>query len=113
MRKMVEKLLKQHGMEIRVEGRAVRALFQPVTGKLERLAERVPGLLGVESAKRYIYIGPVEPQLREDQEIRVEDRGYLVRTAQRIAGNDGPAYTWAMCVEKGREVPWSTDSWRS
>ena len=113
MRKMVEKLLMQHGMEIRVEGRQVRALFQPVTGKLERLAERAPGLLGVESRKRYIYIGPVEPEVREDQELRVEDRGYLVRSAQQINGNDGPVYTWAMCVEKGREEPWSTDSWRS
>ena len=113
MRKMVEKLLKQHGMEIRVEGRTVRALFQSVTGKMERLAERVPGLLGVESGKRWIYIGPVEPQLREDQELTVEGRSYLVRSAQQITGNDGPAYTWAMCVEKGREEPWSTDSWRS
>ena len=113
MRKMVEKLLKQHGMEIRVEGRTVRALFQSVTGKLERLAERVPGVLGVESGKRWIYIGPVEPELREDQELTVGDKGYLVRTAQRIQGNDGPVYTWAICVEKGREEPWSLDSWRS
>ncbi len=113
MRKMVEKLLEQHGMEIRVEGHTVRALFQPVTGRLERLAERTPGVLGVERGKHYIYIGPLKPELKEDQEIRVEDGGYLVRSAQQIAGSDGPVYTWAMCVEKGREVPWSTDSWRS
>lgn len=113
MRKMVEKLLRQHGMEIRVNECTVRALFQPVTGKLERLAERVPGPLGVQNAKRWIYIGPVEPELREDQQIRVEDRSYLVRSAQQITGNNGPAYTWAMCVEKGRDVPWSTGSWES
>ena len=113
MRKMVEKLLKQKGMEIRVQGRIVRALFQPVTGKLERLTERTPGLLGVESGKRYIYIGPLEPEPEEDREIRVEDRSYLVRSVQRINGNDGPAYIWAMCVEKGREEPWSTASWCS
>ena len=97
MRKMVEKLLWQHGIQIRVEGRTVRALFQPVTGKLERLAERTPGVLGVERVMRWIYIGPVEPQLREDQVLTVEGR----------------AYTWAMCVEKGREEPWSTDSCKS
>lgn len=105
MRKMVEKLLHQHGMEIRVEGRQVRALFQSVTGRLERLAERTPGVLGVENGKRYIYIGPVEPEIREDQVLTVEGRDYLVRSAQRINGNDGPVYTWAMCVEKGREEP--------
>lgn len=105
MRKMVEKLLHQHGMEIRVDGRRVHALFQPVTGRLERLAERTPGVLGVENGKRYIYIGPVEPEIREDQVLTVEGRDYLVRSAQRINGNDGPVYTWAMCVEKGREEP--------
>ena len=104
MRNMVEKLLKQYGMEIRVGGRAVRALFQPVTGRLERLAVREPGPLGTESGKRYIYIGPVEPEVREDQQIRVEGQAYLVRSAQEITGNNGPAYTWAMCEEKGREA---------
>ena len=113
MRKMVEKLLWQHGIRIRVEERTVRALFQPVTGKLERLAQREPGILGLERAMRWIYIGPVEPQLREDQVLTVEGRGYLVRSVQWIEGNDGPAYTWAMCVEKGREEPWSTDSCKS
>ena len=110
---MVEKLLWQHGIRIRVEGRTVRALFQPVTGRLERLAERTPGALGMESGKRYIYIGPLEPELKEDQVLTVEGRGYLVRSTQQITGNDGPVYTWAMCVEKGREEPWSTDSCRS
>ena len=105
MRKMVEKLLQQHGMEIRVDGRRVRALFQSVTGRLERLAERTPGVLGVESGKRWVYIGPLEPSILEDQVLTVEGRDYLVRSAQRINGNDGPVYTWAMCVEKGREEP--------
>lgn len=113
MRRMVEKLLRQHGTQIRVEGQTVYALFQSVTGRLERLAERTPGVLGVQSGKRYVYIGPLEPRLREDQVLTVEDRDYLVRSVHRIAGSDGPVYTWAMCVEKGREETWSTDSWKS
>jgi len=110
MRVMVEKLLDQYGMDIRIGDRNVRALFQPVTGKLERLAERVPGSLGTESRSRYVYIGPVEPEVRADMVLTVAGRGYLVRTAQRIPGNDGPAYTWAMCVEKGREDRWGMSS---
>lgn len=113
MRKMVEKLLNQHGMEIRVENSTVRAIFQSVTGKLERLAQRSPGVLGDESGKRYIYIGPLEPQVREDQHLKVEGREYLVRSAHQINGNDGPVYIWAICVEKGREEPWATSSWKS
>ena len=107
---MVEKLLTQHGMEVRVGDKTVRALFQPVTGKLERLAERVAGSLGTESRSRYVYIGPVEPEVRADMVLTVAGRGYLVRTAQQIPGNDGPAYTWAMCVEKGREDRWGMSS---
>ena len=110
---MVEKLLEQYGTEIRVEGKALRAVFQPMTGKLERLAAHSPGPMGLEGRLRYVYIGPVEPELREGMSLEVGGRGYRVRTAGAIPGNDGPAYTWAMCVEKGREVPWSTDSWRS
>ena len=107
---MVEKLLDQNGMEVKVGEKAVRALFQPVTGKLERLAERVPGLLGTESRSRYVYIGPVEPELKADMVLTVAGRGYLVRTAQQIPGSDGPVYTWAMCVEKGREDRWGMSS---
>lgn len=107
---MVEKLLRQHGMEVTVAGTSVRALFQPVTGKLERLALPQPGPLGLESQKRYIYIGPVEPELREDMVLAVAGKRYSVRTAQVIPGNHGPAYTWGLCVEKGSEDEWGMSS---
>ena len=111
MRAMVEKLLEQYGMEILVEGRSVRGLFQPVTGRLERLAVREPGPLGLEERLRYVYIGPVEPELQADMELEISGKGYRVRTAGAIPGNDGPCYCWAMCVEKGREEPWGVNTW--
>lgn len=100
---MVEKLLRQYGMEVIIGERSVRGLFQPVTGRLERLALQDAGPLGLENRQRYVYIGPLEPQLREDMELSVLGKRYAVRTAQQIPGNDGHAYSWAMCVEKGRE----------
>lgn len=103
---MVEKLLAQYGTEVFVGNQTVRALFQPVTGKLERLALLQPGPLGDESRQRYIYIGPLEPQLREDMVLTAEGKTCVVRSAQEIRGNDGPLYCWAMCVEKGRDAPW-------
>ena len=102
MRGMVEKLLNQHGMAVRLGERTIRALFQPVTGRLEKLAVQQPGPLGLESRKRYVYIGPLEPEIREDDTLTVAGKGYIVRTAQQIMGSGGPVYTWAMCVEKGR-----------
>ena len=42
---MVEKLLNQNGREVQVAGTRVRAVFQSVTGKLERLVQLDPGPL--------------------------------------------------------------------
>lgn len=107
---MIGKLLDQYGIPVELEGRTVRGLFQPLTGKLERLAVRVPDPLGCGSAKRFVYIGPVQPQPREDGELTVAGRAYLVRASHLIPGNDGPAYCWAMCVEKGQEDTWGMNS---
>ena len=49
---MVEKLLRQHGMEILLGDRQVRGLFQPVAGKLARLAKLEPGPLGLQERQR-------------------------------------------------------------
>ena len=98
---MVEKLLRQHGMDIRLGDRRVRGLLQPVAGKLDRLAKLEPGPLGLQSRQRYVYIGPLEPQPREDMVLTVEGKGYIVRSAHRIASPGGPVYSWAMCVEQG------------
>lgn len=100
---MVEKLLRQYGMEVRVGEQAVLALFQPVTGRLERLALPDPGPMGFQSRQRYLYIGPVEPEVQMDMELTVAGKRYAVRTAHQISGDNGPAYSWAMCVEKGRD----------
>lgn len=108
MRRMVEKLLAQYGTVVTVDQHRVRALFQPVTGKLERLAVPEPGPLGQVDRDRYIYIGPVEPELEEDMELTVAGKCCLVRSVQRIFGDNGPVYCWALCVEKGREDTWGT-----
>ena len=100
---MVEKLLRQHGMDLRLGERPVRGLFQPVIGKLDRLAKLEPGPLGLQSRQRYVYIGPLEPEPREDMVLVAQGKGYLIRTAHRINGPGGGVYCWAMGVEKGEK----------
>ena len=101
MRGMVEKLLRQYGVDLLLGERPVRGLFQSVVGKLDRLARLEPGLLGLESRKRYVYIGPLDPEPQEDMVLQVQGKEYVIRTAHRITGPNGPLYSWAMCVEKG------------
>lgn len=103
---MVEKLLARYGTEVSVGQSQVRALFQPVTGKLERLAVPAPGPLGQENRERYIYIGPVEPEIRVDMELTAAGKCCYVRSAHQIFGDNGPVYCWALCVEKGQEDTW-------
>ena len=98
---MVEKLLRQYGMDLRLGDRTVRGLLQPVVGKLDRLAKLEPGPAGLESRQRYVYIGPLEPAPRVDMVLTAQGKGYLVRSCHEITGPDGPIYSWAMCVEKG------------
>ena len=103
MRGMVEKLLRQHGMDLRLGDQAVRGLFQPVVGKLDRLAKLEPGPLGLESRGQYVYIGPLDPEPQVDMVLTAQGKKYLVRTAHQITGPEGPVYSWAMCVEKGSD----------
>ena len=98
---MVEKLLRQYGVDLLLGERPVRGLFQSVVGKLDRLARLEPGALGLESRKRYVYIGPLDPEPQEDMVLHVQGKEYVIRAAHRIMGPDGPLYCWAMCVEKG------------
>ena len=42
--------------------------------------------------------------------LQVAGKGYRVRTAGTIPGGNGPVYTWARCVEKGREEPWGASA---
>ena len=101
MRAMVEKLLRQHGMDIRLGERTVRGLLQPVAGKLDRLARLDPGPLGLQTRQRYVYIGPLDPEPCQDMVLTVSGKGYTIRSAHQIAGPNGPVYSWAMCVETG------------
>ena len=98
---MVEKLLRQYGVDLLLGERPVRGLFQSVVGKLDRLARLEPGALGLESRKRYVYIGPLDPEPQEDMVLLVQGKEYVIRAAHRIMGPDGPLYSWARCVEKG------------
>ena len=88
---------------------SLRGFFQPVTGKVERLAMAQMGPLGQESQERFIYIGPAQPEARQEDQILVGEDRFRVCSAQVIYGGDSPLYCWAMCVEKGAEDSWGSN----
>lgn len=106
---MIGTILRQYGQQITVQRGLtqyrVKAFLQADTGRVDRLTQLHPGPGGLENRRRYIYIGPPEPELQEDDELLVGLKQYLVRSAQQVCGTAGPAYEWAMCVERG-ETEW-------
>lgn len=101
-----------YGREIIVvqgdERLCVRAFFQPVTGKAERLARPEMGALGRENREQFVYIGPGSLELDRENMVEVGGKSYHVRSAQVIWGDSQPLYCWAMCVEKGSENLWGS-----
>lgn len=104
MRRMVEKILKTHGVDMTVtrgeESFVVRGFFQPVTGKSQNMSRITVGPLGREETGQYVYIGPLEPALEPGDQVD----NCIVRRAEPVSG----AYVWAMCVKKGEDDTWGT-----
>lgn len=111
---MVEKLLRQFGRELSVQGQTeemqVFGLLQPLTGSHQRLAQAHRGVLGLENPAQYLYIGPVEPEPKPGERILAGKKAYIVRTSELIYGAGGPVYCWAMCVEKGGGDDWAMNA---
>lgn len=113
MRAMVEKLLRRYGSDIQVtEGTdtvTVRGFLQPVTGRSQSMARLEMGPLGMENGGQYVYIGPLEPRIREGCVLKAGGREFLPRKAEIIGGLSADAYQWVMCVERGAEDTWGSN----
>ena len=101
---MVEKILKYYGQKVSIPrlGISVWGFLQSVRGKGQHLVLKDVGPLGVQEAGQYVYIGPVEPELLERDQLLVQGNSYLVRRTELVEG----AYRWAMCVKGGGDDLW-------
>ena len=108
MRRMVEKIIAQYGTDMRLtsgtETKTVRAFFRAVNAKSEAT------LLGEISRGQYAYIGPVGAQVREGDTLTLGDKTYLFRRAELYYYRNQPVYQWGLCVEKGVNDTWASQS---
>ena len=111
MEKML-RTLSRYGRQIALpkKGLSVQGFLQPVTGKGTNMAHVEASPLGVQQHRQYVYIGPVEPELKMDDVLQVDGMRYLVRRAERIAMGQSVAYQWAMCVARGGDDQWGMDT---
>lgn len=110
MRRMVEKIMRCHGQTLTVIRGGVEqevvGFLQPITGNAQHMARITAEALGTERYGQFVYLGPAEYPLNGDDLVLDRGKEYLVRTAQVISKGGQELYCWAMCTEKGRDVPW-------
>ena len=114
MRGMVERIISQYGTDMTLvsggEKKTVRAFFRAVNAKSWQSMESEATLLGEISRGQYAYIGPVDARVREGDTLNLGDKTYLFRRAELYYYRNQPVYQWGLCVEKGVNDTWASQS---
>lgn len=114
MRKMVSTILRQHGSRIQLTHGGstvtVRGFFQPVRSRSWQSMVNQETPLGEFFRGQYIYIGPADVVASEGDILTVGDKSYFLRRVELYRYGDEPVYTWGMCVEKGVNDTWGSQS---
>ena len=114
MRRMMDKVLRRYGIEAQVERddirEAVRIFFQPSTSKSWQNMESEATLLGEISRGQYVYMGPVGVKVKEGDTLVLGERTYLFRRVEHYYYGNEAIYQWGLCVEKGVNDTWGTQS---
>ena len=114
MRGTVEKLLSRFGTDMTIvsgeQENTVRGFFRAVHSKSWQNMESVVSLLGEISRGQYVYMGPVDAAAKEGDTLILGNRTYLFRRVEPYYYGNQPIYQWGLCVEKGVNDTWGTQS---
>ena len=114
MRGTVEKLLSRFGTDMTIvsgeQENTVRGFFRAVKSKSWQNMESVVSLLGEISRGQYVYMGPVDAAAKEGDTLILGNRTYLFRRVEPYYYGNQPIYQWGLCVEKGVNDTWGTQS---
>lgn len=101
---LVSRLISKYGSHLILERQderiPLRALLQPMLSR--QVPQRRYAPAGEVPRGRYLYMGPVVPEITEGDILIRGGRRYEIRQAELLMYGDRPVYRWAMCVEKGR-----------
>ena len=110
MANVVEKVLSKYGRNITVERGTDRIVFRGYfhhTGSKDwHNMEKAYTVLGQIPRGQYMVLAPTWVNLYMGDVIRLDGRRYSVRRSEDEKFGDFPLYTWALCVELGREDSW-------
>lgn len=92
------------------EHKTVRGFFRAVNSKSWQNMESVVSLLGEISRGQYVYIGPADVAVKEGDSLLLGEKSYLFRRVEPYYFGNQPIYQWGLCVEKGVNDTWGTQS---
>ena len=114
MRGMVDRILKQYGtdMTVKTGGKIcrVRGFFQPVRSKSWQNMVSLDTPLGEVPRGQYVYIGPARVPVRDGDVLTVGDASYVFRRVEPYRYGNEQVYLWGLCVEKGVNDTWGSQS---
>ena len=114
MRQTVEGIFARHGTDLTIvsdlESRTVRGFFRAVNSKSWQSMESEATLLGEITRGQYAYIGPADGGAREGDTLTVGGKSYLLRRVELYYYGNQPLYQWGLCVEKGVNDTWGSQS---
>lgn len=114
MKDTLEALMLQYGTQMTIisEGteKIVWGFFRAVNSQSWQSMESEATLLGEISRGQYVYMGPVTAGVREGDTLQLGEREYLFRRVEFYRYGNQELYQWGMCVEKGVNDTWGTQS---
>lgn len=90
--------------------RQVRGFFRAVNAKSWQGMESQATLLGEISRGQYLYLGPSAVMVQEGDVLILGGRQYVFRRVEAYYFGNQPVYRWGLCVEKGVNDTWGTQS---
>ena len=114
MKVTMETLFTRWGTDMTIvsaeEHKTVRGFFRAVNSKSWQNMESVVSLLGEISRGQYVYIGPADAAVKEGETLLLGEKSYLFRRVEPYYFGNQPIYQWGLCVEKGVNDTWGTQS---
>ena len=106
--------MRRYGSDMTVystgESRPVRAFFRAVNSRSWQSMESEATLLGEITREQYAYIGPVEAEVKEGDTLFLGQKQYLFRRVEPYYYGNEAIYQWGLCVEKGVNDTWGSQS---
>lgn len=112
MQHTVEKILHKYGRDITVEREGESLVFQGFfhhTGSKDwHNMEKAYTVLGQIPRGQYLVLAPRWTNLAMGDVIHCDGRRFSIRRVETETFGQEPIYSWALCVELGKEDTWPT-----